>query len=89
MSPSADPHRFSTAGLIVYVLVDYFGLFVAVGVGCLVWRTGDAILGYDGDPALEGAALLFGPALMLAGICLALAGLVGTARKLLLETRSA
>ena len=87
MSP-ADPRRLSTTGLLVYVLVDYFGLFVAVGVGWLVWRAGDAVLGYDGGPVLEGLALLVGPALMLAGICLALAGLVGTAHKLLGETRS-
>lgn len=84
MSAPEGPHELGAVGTIVYALVHYSGLFLAVGTGWLVWRLGTWLL--ETSPGL---GVVFGLGLAIAGICLGLAGLVGITHKLLVEVRSA
>ncbi|WP_137291580.1 hypothetical protein [Natronorubrum halophilum] len=89
MPSSTDPHEFGDAGLIAHFLVNYFGLFVAVGVGWFLWRAGTAMLNRGmTSPALEGGYVLFGLAATTVGIALVLAGIAASAYKLLAETNA-
>lgn len=84
-SSGTELHQFTATEMVVYALINYSGLFLTVGIGWLVWWTGAWIL--DATPPLEFA--VFGAAVSVAGICLILAGIVGTVHKLLVEGESA